>query len=216
MLEIDQITGVRAEEMVVGKLGFHVLECAVDGQLAVKRMDDDGVPNRLQIQNIRQIQAHLSFAGVNKHRIVVIAPHHVDRFLQLLREREPRQRLEQVRQRAHLISADGVLRRGRDEDDHHLVVALADATGGFHAVHFLHFDIEQQNVVDGAVFFHDARAVVEYGDGELLAGLALVAIEVIEYQLAACRVVLDDSDSDIAHDEPPRLTVQTTVHSLAE
>ena len=29
-------------------------------------------------------------------------------------------------------------------------------------------------------------------------------------------VVLDDSDSDIAHDEPPRLTVQTTVHSLAE
>ena len=96
------------------------------------------------------------------------------------------------------------------------VVAFADAAGGGHAVHLLHFNIEQQNVVDGAVFFHDARAVVEYGDGELLAGLALVAIEVIEYQLAACRVVLDDSDSDIAHDEPPRLTVQTTVHSLAE
>ena len=76
--------------MVVGKLGFHVLECAVDGQLAVKRMDDDGVPNRFKIQNVGKIQAHLSVAGFDEHGIVAIASHHVDRFLELLRKREPR------------------------------------------------------------------------------------------------------------------------------
>ena len=216
MLEIDQIAGVRAEEVPVGELGFHVFECAVDRVFAVKRVDDDGVPDRLEIKDVREIHPHLPLAGFDEHGIVAVAAHHVDRFLELLRKREPWQRFEQVGQGAHFVAADGVLRGRGDEDDHDVVVAFADAAGGGHAVHLLHFNIEQQNVVNGGIFLHDARAVVEYGDGELLAGLALVAIEVIEYQLAACRVVLDDSDSDIAHDEPPRLTVQTTVHSLAE
>ncbi len=35
MLEIDQIAGVRAEEVPVGELGFHVFECAVDRVFAV-------------------------------------------------------------------------------------------------------------------------------------------------------------------------------------
>ena len=57
-----------------------------------------------------------------------------------------------------------------------------------------------------------------------------IRIGVVEDDPASCQLVLDylnryqsetgeqftDSDSDIAHDEPPRLTVQTTVLSLAE
>ena len=58
--------------MVVGKLGFHVLECAVDRVFAVMRVDDDGVPDRLKIQNVGKIQAHLSVAGFDEHGIVAI------------------------------------------------------------------------------------------------------------------------------------------------
>ena len=76
--------------MMVGKLGFHVFERSVDRQFAVKRVDDDGVPDRLKIQNVGKIQAHLSVAGFDEHGIVAIASHHVDRFLELLRKREPR------------------------------------------------------------------------------------------------------------------------------
>ena len=90
MLEIHQIAGIRAEEMMVGKLGFHVFERSVDRQFAFQRVDDDGVPNRFKIQNVGKIQAHLSVAGFDEHGIVAIASHHVDRFLELLRKREPR------------------------------------------------------------------------------------------------------------------------------
>ena len=76
--------------MVVGEFRFHVFERSVDRQFAFQRVDDDGVPNRFKIQNVGKIQAHLSVAGFDEHGIVAIASHHVDRFLELLRKREPR------------------------------------------------------------------------------------------------------------------------------
>lgn len=84
MLEIHQIAGIRAEEMVVGEFRFHVFERAIDRQFAFQRVDDDGMPDRFEIQNIGKIQPHLPVAGFDKHGIVAIAPHHVDRLLEFL------------------------------------------------------------------------------------------------------------------------------------
>ncbi len=80
-----------------------------------------------------------------------------------------------------------------------MVVALAYASGRLHAVHLLHLDVEEQDVVDRGVLLDDSSAVVEYGDGESFIILALIAIEIVEYALAACGVVFDYSDSYVAH-----------------
>ena len=65
--------------MVVGEFRFHIFERAIDRQFAFQRVDDDGMPDRFEIQNIGKIQPHLPVAGFDKHGIVAIAPHHVDR-----------------------------------------------------------------------------------------------------------------------------------------
>ena len=38
-------------------------------------------------------------------------------------------------------------------------------------------------------------------NGEALAGFLLVAIEIVKHKLAACRIILDHSDTDITHDD---------------
>ena len=45
--------------MVVGEFRFHVFERAIDRQFAFQRVDDDGMPDRFEIQNIGKIQPHL-------------------------------------------------------------------------------------------------------------------------------------------------------------
>ena len=76
--------------MMVGKFRFHIFERSIDRQFAFQRVNDNGVPNRFKIQNVGKIQTHLPVAGFDEHGIVAIASHHVDRFLELLRKREPR------------------------------------------------------------------------------------------------------------------------------
>ena len=188
---------------MVGQPGLQVFQGTGDGELAAERVDDDGVPDRFDVDDVGQVHADLFGAGFHQHRVVGMAAHRIDGPFEFLAEREPRHRFEQVGQRLHLVSADGVLRRRGDEDDDDAVVALAYAPCGLHAVHLLHLDVEQQDVIDGCVVFDERRAVVECGDDELFALLALVPVEIIEDELTGGGVVLDHTDSDRTHAASP-------------
>ena len=56
------------------------------------------------------------------------------------------------------------------------------------------------------IFLYDSRAVVEYGNGELFVIFLLISVEIVKYQLAACGIILDHADSNIAHCNLPVLS----------
>ena len=200
MPQIHQIAGVGTEEVLIGQSLLEILERAGHREFAAQRMHDDRVPNRLEIQHIRQLHAHLPPAGLDEQRLAATPTHHIDRPFQLLAECEVRHRLEQIGERLHFVPVDRVLRGGGDEHDNHSVVALADAPGRRHAVHVLHLDVQKQNVVHRRIILDDLLTIVEYGNREFRTGFAAVLIEIVKHPLAGGGIVLDHSNPDIAHD----------------
>ena len=118
----------------------------------------------------------------------------VDRLLQLLRKRKVRHGLEHVIQRPHRVPLDGILRHVGDEDEQHIVIQLADALGGLHAVEALHLHIQKDDVEGGTVVFQYFVAVGKAGHLKFGAVLAGVTAHIVGQLVAYRGFVLDNGN----------------------
>lgn len=120
------------------------------------------------------------------------------RLLQLLRKGKVGHRLEHIIQRIHRIAPDGELGHVGDEDEQHVLVHLADAFGGGHAVHAAHLYIQQDDVINGTVVGDDLVPVIEQAQLKHPPELAFIAADIIGQLGLHLFVVLHNGNADHA------------------
>ena len=129
--------------------------------------------------------------GVDLQKVPCAARHALHGAAKSLRKRIVADRLQHVVQCIDGIALDGILRRICDKDNDNLGVDLADLLGSHHAIHKLHLDVHQDDVIDSLIAKCDLVAVGKFCHGKFFARHRAVFVNIFA-QLAAVELVVFD------------------------
>ncbi len=197
-IQIDEIAFVAAEKANRRKLLLAVLHLSALPVVSAFCVENQVVPFTFNIVDIFCDDPVYAGRAVHRHSMHIIFRKAVDCPLQLLREREIRDRLHYIIKSVHLIAPDRVLHHIGDKHDDDLLIERSDLFGRCHPVHELHLNVHQNDVILRLIRNRNIFSVAEKGQPDLFAGFLHEAVHIFCQLVRVQLLIFYNRDPDHA------------------